>query len=139
MEKLNDGLYADVKAKCKFNTEYDYVKHQLNIEIIDLRSVADQYDGHVAEGYLLSDAQLFTDKWKEINLNKDDIHSMNQVIRLTKSTLTKNSLLGEHIYYTNLDLHTTSNLLLHSSALASYDTVSNFTMETIIKKHKRSC
>ena len=97
MEKLNDGLYADVKAKCKFNTEYDYVKHQLNIEVIDFRSVADQYDGHVAEGYLLSDAYLFTDKWKGINLNKDDIHSMNQVIRLTKSTLTKNSLL-ENIF-----------------------------------------
>ncbi len=38
----------------------------------------------------------------------------------------------EYIYYTNLDLHTTRTLYLHSSVLASYDTLSNFNMDTII-------
>ena len=41
--------------------------------------------------------------------------------------------MGEYIYYTNLDFHTARNLDLHSSVLASYDTLSNFIMDTIIK------
>jgi hypothetical protein len=59
---------------------------------------------------------------------------MNQSIRLTKTTLINNTPLGENIYYTNIDLHTTRNLYLHSSVLASYDTLSKFNMDTIIKK-----
>jgi hypothetical protein len=69
-----------------------------------------------------------------MKLAKDELHTMNQIIRLTKTTLIKNTPLGEFIYYTNLDLHTTRNLYLHSSVLASYDTLSNFNMDTIIKK-----
>ena len=79
-------------------------------ELMDLRSVADQPYGHVAEVDLLSDADLLTDKWKGINLNKDNIHSVHQVILLTKSIVIKHIPLGEHICYTNLDLHTTLNL-----------------------------
>ena len=59
---------------------------------------------------------------------------MNQIIRLTKSTIVKDSADGEYIFYTNIDLHTTRNLYLHSSVLGSYDTLSNFNMDTIIKK-----
>ena len=81
----------------------------------------------------VSDADLLTDKWKGINLTKDDINSMNQVILLTKSTLIEHTPLWEHIYYTNLDLHTTRKLYLHSSVLASYDTLSTFDMDTILK------
>ena len=39
-----------------------------------------------------------------------------------------------YIYYTTIGLHTTINLYLHSSVLGSYDTLSNFKMDTIIKK-----
>ena len=60
---------------------------------------------------------------------------MNQIIRLTKTKLLKTNLLDEDIFYTNLDLHTTRNLYLHNSVLASYDTLSNFNMDTIIKKY----
>jgi hypothetical protein len=63
---------------------------------------------------------------------------MNQIIRLTKTTLINNTPSGENIYYTNIDLHTTRNLYLHSSVLASYDTLSNFNMYAIIKKHECS-
>jgi hypothetical protein len=59
---------------------------------------------------------------------------MNQIIRLTKTTLITNTPLCDNIYYTNIDLHTTRNLYLHSSVLGSYDTLSNFNMDTIIKK-----
>ena len=51
--------------------------------------MADQYYGHGAEDYLLSAADLLTDKWKGINLNKDDINNMNQVLLLTISTVIK--------------------------------------------------
>jgi hypothetical protein len=59
---------------------------------------------------------------------------MNQIIRLTKTTLINNTPLGDNIYYTNIDVHTTRHLYLHSSNLASYDTLSNFNMDTILKK-----
>ena len=62
------------------------------------------------------------------------MHSMNQIARLTKTTLIPPTPLGEYIYYTNLDLHTTRNVYLHSSGLASYDTLSKFSMDTILKK-----
>ena len=129
-EQMNDGLYADMKP---FFIESKYIENQLNNGIIYLRSVADRNYGHVAEVDLFSDADLLTDKWQGINLNKDDTNIMNQVIRLTKSTLIEISPLGEHICYTNLDLHTSRNLYLHSSILASYDTLSNFPMDTILK------
>jgi hypothetical protein len=58
---------------------------------------------------------------------------MNQIIRLTKTTLIKHTPSGDFIYYTNIDLHTTIHLYLHSSVLGSYDTLSNFNMDTIIK------
>ena len=54
---------------------------------------------------------------------------MNQIIRLTKTILC-----WMKIFFANLDLHNTRDLYLHSSALASYDTLSNFNMDTIIKK-----
>ena len=58
---------------------------------------------------------------------------MNHSIRLTKTTLITNTPLCEYIYYTTLDLHTTRNLDLHSSALSSYDTLSKFNVDTILK------
>ena len=134
MEKMNDGLFDDMKTKFKFNIDYNYVENQLKIEIIDLRPTGDRYYGHAAEVVLFSDEDLLTDKWGGIKLTKDEINSMNQIIRLTKSTIVKDSVDGEYIFYTNIDLHTTRNLYLHSSVLGSYDTLSNFSMDTIIKK-----
>ena len=87
MVKMHDGLYDDMKGNFEFNVEYNYVENQLNIELIDSRSVADQYYGHVAEVLLFSDE----------------------------------------------DLHTTRNLYLHSSVLASYDTLSKFKMDAMFK------
>jgi hypothetical protein len=58
---------------------------------------------------------------------------MSQIIRLTKTTLITHTPSGDFIYYTNIELHTTRNLYLHSSVLGSYDTLSKFKMDTIIK------
>ena len=35
---------------------------------------------------------------------------MNQIIRLTNSTIVKDTTDGEYSYYTNIDLHTTRHL-----------------------------
>ena len=112
------------------------LQNQLKVEIIDSRSVADQYYGHVAEVKLFSDEDLLTDKWGGVKLVKEEINSMNQIIILTNTTLTTHTPLGAYIYIyeTHIDLRATRNLQLHSSALASYDTLSNFNMDTIIKK-----
>ena len=85
---MNDGLYSNTTENI-INIEYNYIANKLTREIIDLRSVSDQYYGHAAEVYFLSDEELLTDKCKGINLNKDDMHSMNQVIMLTTSKLIK--------------------------------------------------
>ena len=63
MEKMNDGLYDDMKGTCKFNIEYTYVETQLNIERIDLIFIVDQYYGHVDEVYIVPDEDLLADKW----------------------------------------------------------------------------
>ena len=49
MIKLNDGLYADMQTQFKFTLEHNYVDHQLNIEVVDLRAACDRYYGHDAE------------------------------------------------------------------------------------------
>ena len=134
MEKMNDGLYDDMKPKFKFNADYTYVENQLNIELIELMSAGDRYYGHASEVLLVSDEDLLTDKWGGVKLVREEINSLSQIIRLTKSTIVKDTAEGEYIYYTNIDLHTTRNLYLHSSVLGSYDTLSNFNMDTIIKK-----
>ena len=57
MEKMNDGLYLDMKYKFKFNVEYNYVENQLKIEIINLRTIS-QTPEDVIEVELLSDEDL---------------------------------------------------------------------------------
>jgi hypothetical protein len=130
---MNDGLFENMKHKLKFNIEYTCVENQLKIEVIDLRPIAEQY-GSVADVKIFSNEDLLTDKWGGATLNKEEITSMNQIIRLTKTTSIKGTPSGDFSYYTNIDLHTTRNLYLHSSVLGSYDTLSNFNMDTTIKK-----
>ena len=102
------------------------------LELIDLRLIANE-NGDTIEVYLLTDEDLITNKWEGAKLSKSDINSMNQIIRLTKTNLLNSSSLEEDVFCTNLDLHTTGNLYVHSSVLASYETLSNFKMDTIIK------
>jgi hypothetical protein len=61
---------------------------------------------------------------------RTEANSVNTIIRNTKQTL----ITEANPYLCYLDLFNTRNLYLTSSALASYDTVSNFGIETIIKK-----
>ena len=86
---------------------YNYVDNQVNNEIVDLRGAGDRYYGHAAEVLLFPDEDLLTDKRNGVNLVREDIPSMNQIIRLTKSTTITYTTEEEHIYYTTIDLHTT--------------------------------
>ena len=100
MEKMNDGLYDDMKGTCKFNIEYTYVETQLNIERIDLIFIVDQYYGHVDEVYIVPDEDLLADKWGWIRLNKKEMNSMTQIVRLTKTTLINKYSFGRiHVLY----------------------------------------
>ena len=58
----------------------------------------------------MSDEDLVTDKWDGPRLIKETINSMNQNIRLTKTTLMNKYIFGGIYFYTNLDLHTTRKL-----------------------------
>jgi len=64
------------------------------------------------------------------NANRAEPNSMNQIINLQEDYYFFET--GHYSAY--LDLHVTRNLYLLSSALASYDTISNFGNDTIIKK-----
>ena len=131
---MNDGLYLDMKEQTKFNIGYNYVENQFKIEIIVLRTITPILEDNI-EVYWLTDEDFLNGKWNDYKLDKSNINTMNQIIRLTKTKLSKTNLLDEYIFYTNLDLQTTITLYLHTSVLASYDTLSNFNMDTIIKKY----
>ena len=59
---------------------------------------------------LLSYEGFLTDTWGGVKSINEEITSMSQILRLTKTSLIKHDPLGEHIYYTSLDLHTTRTL-----------------------------
>ena len=67
------------------------------------------------------------DEWIHVVSNPKTV---NYIITLFSKTI----LHPSELYACYLDLHTIRNLYLSSSALASYDTISNFGNDTIIKK-----
>ena len=81
--------------------------------------------------HLVSGADLQIGANWDSSVPKDQIQSMSGVLRIGKTTyLLKHAFL----YMAYLDLHTTRNLYLTSSALASYTNISNFGNDVIIKK-----
>jgi hypothetical protein len=73
--------------------------------------------------------EFYTDKYLA-GISSDPANSVNTIIGNLNQTLVKEDT--PHICY--VDLFNTRNLYLTPSALCSYDTVSNFGMDTIIKK-----
>ena len=120
--KLNAAI---VPYKLNFETTYDYADNLLSIKVNDTRPV--QNTPLVVQ--FLSDADL-----KNGGYNNTPISSpktLNQILRIhTNMVFYGNG--GQNKIY--IDLHTTRNLYLTSSALASYNIVSNFGNDTIIKK-----
>ena len=74
--------------------------------------------------------EFYTDAKLRTKFNLHPPNSINTIIRNTAETL----IVAGSPHKCYLDLFQTRNLYLTSSALCSYDTVSNFGMDTIIKK-----
>ena len=93
---MNDELYDNMKGTLKLNIDYTYIGNQFKIEIIDLRHVNIQ-NGDIIEVYLLKEEDLLADTWDGPQLSNSDINSMNQFIRLTKTTLITNTSLEDDV------------------------------------------
>jgi hypothetical protein len=91
-----------------------------------------QIGGFLADTTLVSSADLLAGiNWDSKISSKSLLKSMNGILRIGKQSFH----LGEGItYQAYLDLHTTRNLYLASSTLASYTSISNFGNDVIVKK-----
>jgi hypothetical protein len=80
---------------------------------------------------LVSSADLKVGKLWSGRVANDEIHSMNGILRLGKVS----KLVTDYFpYVAYIDLYTTRNLYLTSSALACYSNISNFKNDIIVKK-----
>lgn len=111
----------------KMNVEYDFIENVITMSMIDLRQVK---TGDVATINIIPDYKLLDLHNWNVRLNKDEIKSINQILRITKTI----EITNIRNFQCDVDLHTTRNLYLHSSVLNSYNIISNFNMDTIIKK-----
>ena len=120
--KLNAAI---VPYKLNFETTYDYADNLLNIKVNDTRPVQNTPLVVV----FLSDADLKNGGYN--NTPTSSPKTLNQILRINTNMVFYGNGGQNKIY---IDLHTTRNLYLTSSALASYNIVSNFGNDTIIKK-----
>ena len=81
--------------------------------------------------HLLSSADLQVGKFWSSPVSKANIHSMNGILRIGSESY---KLSAAAPYVSHIDLHTIRNLYITSSTLASYNIVSNFDTDVIIKK-----
>ena len=117
--ELNIAIHA-VSPQITADCIYNLAENMLNISIADYRLPVIKS----AAPFVL---EILTDE--EIGSGSDP-RTLNTIIRNTTPTLITE---GDY-YQCYLDLFQTRNLYLTSSALASYDTISNFGNDTIIKK-----
>ena len=113
-----DGFVVEPSFICA----YDNGENQLTISLTDPRSSSEK---ETTPFYL----EFYTDEML-IPRYRVEGNTINTIIRNTTQKLITEST----PYVCYLDLFNTRNLYLISSALASYDTVSNFGIDTIIKK-----
>jgi hypothetical protein len=98
---------------------YDYMNHYITILLTDERSM----QTGTVELVIIANKDV-------VNTPETSIHSVNSCLRLSASKEIFPGLPA--LFY--LDLHTTRNLYLTSSSLGSYNTISNFGNDVIIKK-----
>jgi hypothetical protein len=101
------------------SVSYDYLNHYITILLTDGRSMQ---TGEL-EVVLIANKDI-------PNTPASSIHSVNSCLRLSESK----SIFHNLPVIFHLDLHTTRNLYLTSSSLGSYNTISNFGNDVIIKK-----
>ena len=106
-----------------FTVTYDFTNNVLQLSVSDDRAV-------ITDEVKVT---FFPDATLAAGLNGtryNPSRSVNEILSINNDYEVK---VGQS-FYAYLDLHSTRNLYLQSSALASYDTVSNFGNDTIIKK-----
>ena len=116
-EKLNTAIVG-AAIVVLFVCAYDIGENRLTISIVDSRPTK-------PEPFFL---RVLADV--ELELRGKPTNTVNTIIRTPDTCVITESA----PYRCYLDLFNTRNLYLTSSALCSYDTVSNFGMDTIVKK-----
>jgi hypothetical protein len=119
---LQLAINTAMNAGLNFDVVYNQNANQITIS---------QRDHLEAKCYLVSSADLQVGKNWTNPIPKDLLCSMNGVLRIGKYSYL---LQPAFPYKAYIDLHTTRNLYITSSTLASYNTVSNFGNDVIIKK-----
>ena len=119
--KLNWAFTAFVPLPV-FICVYDGANNILTLSMTDARAAASKASSPITL-QLLTDALLAT-------MGNATPNTINTIIRKTTQT----AITQTAPYKCYIDLFGTRNLYLTSSSLASYDTVSNFGMDTIIKQ-----
>jgi hypothetical protein len=108
------------------NTTFKVIFDQ-NDNLITITQITESW----RHSFLVSSADLLDGRNWSAPVPKNLIQSMNGIIRLGKTSY---AITDETPYIAYLDLFTTRNLYLTSSALASYSNISNFDNDVIVKK-----
>jgi len=136
-QALQDALNAQVAAffepdRITFQLTYNVVDNKLTVSFTDLRSVRTT----VMAVTFFSDADIRAGEWNSTPTPSPQ--SLNDNLRLTTTYTMVEAFSYENNpvnpYITYLNLHDVRNLYMLSSALSNYDTVSNFHLDTIVKK-----
>ena len=118
-------IFKDFAPVPFFMGEYDLTNNNITLSIIDARTSKTEKDANPLILQIHTDATLAMPPY-----NNSTPNTINTIIRNTVQTTIKEGA----AYKCYIDLFGTRNLYLTSSALCSYDTVSNFGMDTIVKK-----
>lgn len=137
VEELQNKMNSEVTSffepdRITFQLTYDVVDNSIVISFTDLRSVRTT----VMSVTLYSNTSLLNGMWNSTVVHKPQ--SINDNIRLTNNYTMVEAFSYEsnpvNPFESQVNLHTIRNLYLLSSSLSNYDTVSNFGIDTIVKK-----
>ena len=130
--KNYDGITFADALHVLLNTELTGIaSFEVSYLLSDNEITIKQVSNFDAWVYLVSGADLQSGVYWDPPLPKASIQSLNGVLRLGKNTYK----LQENLpYISSIDLHTIRNLYITSSSLASYNIISNFDNDVIIKK-----
>ena len=118
-------IFKDFAPVPFFMGEYDLTNNNITLSIIDARTSKTEKDANPLILQIHTDATLALPPY-----NNSTPNTINTIIRNT----VQGTIKAGAPYTCYIDLFGTRNLYLTSSALCGYDTVSNFGIDTIIKK-----
>jgi hypothetical protein len=124
-DALKSGLNAITEPilGCRFDVFYLRAQNKLTIT-----QISGMEEVFVT---MVSSADLKVGKLWSGSVANDELHSMNGILRLGKVS----KLVTDYFpYVAYIDLYTTRNLYMTSSALACYSNISNFKNDIIVKK-----